>query len=99
MTPPVPADHSPVATPAATWFYSGLDLSESTEVHPADGTGRPLRLDVAPWVRGATVAFLCLGILLRFRQYLFDRSLWYDETLIALNIIARPVSRLIPPLD
>ena len=99
MTPPVPADHSPVATPGATWYYSGLDLSESTAVQPADGAGRPLRLEMARWVPGATVAFLFLGVLLRFRQYLFDRSLWYDETLIALNIIARPIPRLIPPLD
>ena len=99
MTPPVPADHSPVATPGATWYYSGLDLSESTAVQPADGAGRPLRLEMARWVPGATVAFLFLGVLLRFRQYLFDRSLWYSETLIALNIIARPIPRLIPPLD
>ena len=40
-----------------------------------------------------------LGIVLRLRQYLFDRSLWLDECLIALNIIRRSPAQFLTPLD
>jgi dolichyl-phosphate-mannose-protein mannosyltransferase len=43
--------------------------------------------------------FLILGILLRLRQYLFDRSLWLDESMLALNIIRRSAVELLKPLD
>ena len=54
------------------------------------------------WSRGAGVvqwALLVLGVTLRVRQYLFDRSLWLDECLLALNIIRRSPSALLQPLD
>jgi hypothetical protein len=44
-------------------------------------------------------AFVVLGILLRLRQYLFDRSLWVDESMLALNIIRRSPAELLKPLD
>jgi uncharacterized membrane protein len=44
-------------------------------------------------------AFIILGILLRLRQYLFDRSLWLDESMLALNIIRRSPAELLKPLD
>lgn len=39
------------------------------------------------------------GSLLRVRQYLHNRSLWVDESSLAINIIPRSVSRLFLPLD
>jgi hypothetical protein len=54
------------------------------------------------WSRGAGVlqwALVVLGVTLRVRQYLFDRSLWLDECLLALNIIRRSPSALLQPLD
>ncbi len=47
----------------------------------------------------ATGALLLVGILLRLRMYLFNRSLWFDETLLTLNILHRPFSELVPPLE
>jgi 4-amino-4-deoxy-L-arabinose transferase-like glycosyltransferase len=45
---------------------------------------------------GIIIAF---GILLRLRQYLFNRSLWLDEALIVFNIINRSFSGFFEPLD
>src|SRR5712692_1214244 len=42
---------------------------------------------------------ICCGALLRLAQYLFNRSLWFDEALLAHNIINRSVSGLLKPLD
>ena len=45
------------------------------------------------WVCGAPVTerivwgFVVIGVLLRLRQFTFDRSLWLDESALALNII------------
>ena len=36
-----------------------------------------------------------LGIALRFRQYLFNRSLWFDEASLALNVVDRDVTTLL----
>jgi hypothetical protein len=43
--------------------------------------------------------FLAIGTLLRLRQFLFDRSLWLDESFLALNIIHRSPLGLLSPLD
>lgn len=40
-----------------------------------------------------------LGVILRLRQYLTNRSLWVDEASLALNIIERSFSSLTLPLD
>lgn len=51
---------------------------------------------------GTTLAIwivIGLGILLRARQYFFDRSLWIDEALLANNIIQRSFFGLSLPLD
>jgi Dolichyl-phosphate-mannose-protein mannosyltransferase len=40
-----------------------------------------------------------LGILLRGAQYLANRSLWYDELMLASNIVNRSFSQLLLPLD
>jgi hypothetical protein len=42
---------------------------------------------------------LLLGVLLRLRQYLFNRSLWLDESLLTLNLLSRSAPELLKPLD
>ncbi len=46
-----------------------------------------------PWV------IIGLGVVLRLAQYLFNRSLWLDESLLTLNVIDRSFSELLQPLD
>jgi len=46
-----------------------------------------------------TWVFLTLGVVLRIRQYLFNRSLWLDESMLSLNIIRRSAAELHKPLD
>ena len=36
-----------------------------------------------------TWVFITLGVLFRLRQYVFNRSLWLDESMLSLNIIRR----------
>lgn len=38
-------------------------------------------------------------MLLRIAQYAHNRSLWFDESLLALNILHRPFGHLLQPLD
>jgi len=40
-----------------------------------------------------------LGVFLRLWQYSANRSLWFDEALLALNIVHRPFALLLQPLD
>lgn len=42
---------------------------------------------------------ICFGILVRLVQYLFNRSLWADEAVLALNIVNRSYLELLQPLD
>lgn len=42
---------------------------------------------------------VALGIILRLRQYLANRSLWVDEASLALNIVQRTFGALTLPLD
>src|SRR5678815_3767993 len=44
-------------------------------------------------------ATLLLGLVLRFYQYLMGRSLWDDETHLALNFMKYGFVRLLQPLD
>jgi hypothetical protein len=43
--------------------------------------------------------FILLGIVLRLRQYIANRSLWVDEASLALNIVNRTYVGLTQPLD
>ena len=45
------------------------------------------------------LAIICFGILVRLVQYLFNRSLWADEAVLALNIVNRSYLELLEPLD
>jgi hypothetical protein len=46
------------------------------------------------------IALIALGVLLRLWQYAANSSFWLDEIAIALNVVSRPLSRLIAePLD
>src|ERR1043165_8221185 len=50
-------------------------------------------------IKWAFILILFLGLLLRFYQYLMGRSLWEDETHLALNFMSRGFGRLAKPLD
>ena len=45
------------------------------------------------------VLLVCLGLVLRFRQYFFNRALWADEAALALNLVKRSFGELTQPLD
>lgn len=47
----------------------------------------------------AAWGLIALGLLLRLRQYLANRSLWLDEAMLALNIIQKDVWGLFGKLD
>jgi hypothetical protein len=44
-------------------------------------------------------AIICWGVILRLTQYLSNRSLWFDESLLTQNIVHRSFSELLKPLD
>jgi hypothetical protein len=46
-----------------------------------------------------SLIIICFGILVRLVQYLFNRSLWADEAVLALNIVNRSYLELLQPLD
>jgi hypothetical protein len=46
-----------------------------------------------------TQGLLVLGVVLRLRQYLFNRSLWLDESLLVLNLLTRSAAELLKPLS
>jgi len=51
-------------------------------------------------IEWAIVGWLVLaGVALRLRQYLAGRSLWLDESMLALNIVGRDFWGLLQPLD
>jgi len=45
------------------------------------------------------VIILGIAVLLRFIQFVGDRSLWLDESMLALNIVSRSFMELFKPLD
>jgi dolichyl-phosphate-mannose-protein mannosyltransferase len=53
-----------------------------------------LRGSASPWWILATA-----GMLLRVVQYAHNRSLWFDESLLGLNILHRSFGQLLQPLD
>lgn len=51
------------------------------------------------WQRAAIVVLLGLGVALRLRAYLANRSLWLDESYLVLNLLERDFAGLLRPLD
>jgi uncharacterized membrane protein len=49
--------------------------------------------------RNQIIILLLIGLGLRIVQYIADRSMWYDEAAIVDNIIDRPISDFLKPLD
>jgi hypothetical protein len=89
-----PEKHETAARPRLYGLCSGLLKRQRvpTGRHSgkilSDGCG--VRLE---WV------IISIGIVLRLAQYASNRSLWFDESLLALNIINRSFSDLLLPLD
>jgi hypothetical protein len=54
---------------------------------------------VSRWGSAAAAAMMLLGLALRLRPYLANRSLWMDESFLALNIMERSFGQLTQPLD
>lgn len=46
-----------------------------------------------------TIFLVGIGVLLRLRYYLANRSLWFDEAMLTLNILERDFAGLLQPLD
>lgn len=75
----------PTASPAAAVTLPALD-----------GESR----DRTAWlVLAGVAAILVIGVALRLERYFAGRSLWLDESLLAINVLERPLSRLADPLD
>ncbi|ERT09589.1 dolichyl-phosphate-mannose-mannosyltransferase family protein [Lyngbya aestuarii BL J] len=49
--------------------------------------------------RTLSVGFVIFGVVVRLVQYLSNRSLWFDEANLALNIVNRSYLQLLAPLD
>ena len=54
------------------------------------------KLDI---IKIASFFIIFVGIFLRVWQYAVNRSLWFDEALLALNIVNRTFIGLTQPLD
>lgn len=50
-------------------------------------------------IHGALYVVIGLGIGIRIFQFLYNRSLWYDEATLALNIVQKDFVQLAAPLD
>jgi hypothetical protein len=73
-------------------------LGSSIDPAPGPTLGRTLGW-TGPRAWLVPVALCALGAALRLWQYAVGASLWADEANMALNIVERPVSRLLGPLD
>jgi hypothetical protein len=67
------------------WRLAAGQLGNSSQL-----TGRLLRL--------LLVCAACLGVAVRLLQYCGNRSLWFDEAMLSLNILDRGVGQLARPL-
>jgi hypothetical protein len=70
---------------------------------PASGSiailSRFRKLEHASISRYLAVGIILFGIVLRIGQYIANRSLWFDEAMLALNIVGRSFGGLTQPLD
>ena len=58
--------------------------------------GEPNTRRFAGWLAAAIIT---VGVVVRLRLYLARRSFWDDEAAVALNLVSRPFSDLLGPLD
>ena len=59
----------------------------------------PLRSVASFYLNRLTIVALAFGVTIRLQQFLFRRSLWLDEALLASNIVRRSYGDLLQPLD
>ncbi len=60
---------------------------------------RCVKGDGPPWLQLVAVAAAVVGVGLRVRMYLENRSLWLDPAMLALNVVNRDASELLGRLD
>ena len=76
------------------------DVPRRLQVGP-EGTAEPIPSDgtASRWPTIALIPVAALAVALRLRMMLVGRSLWLDETALALNICGRSFAGLLKPLD
>jgi uncharacterized membrane protein len=72
---------------------------ESGTQPPAERSPNAIRAEWTPNAIRAAWALMMFGALVRIAQFVHNRSLWYDEALLALNIVSRSPAHLLKPLD
>ena len=85
---------STVSTPAPIQPGRRSSLRRSPEKSRRIAFG--IRIDA---YRLSVVILVALGVALRVREYASDRSLWLDESWLALNIVDRPLAQLFGDLS
>jgi 4-amino-4-deoxy-L-arabinose transferase-like glycosyltransferase len=97
--------HQVAATGAAVGFASAeernINISENeipAHSNPA-AAPHPARTRDSISYRFLAWGLVALGIVIRLRMYLADRSFWRDEAALALNVIHRSFAGLFQPLD
>lgn len=78
--------------------YEDADLSSAPcRAHPGQRLAGFLWRAGSGWHTFAALAFV-FGLVVRLRQFFWDRSLWVDEASVTLNILHRSPSHLLKPL-
>ncbi|HEX7960698.1 MAG TPA: glycosyltransferase family 39 protein [Terriglobales bacterium] len=77
-----------------------LPLIVETQAEPGKTSGPHPALK-ARWSSSAVISLslLFIGVVLRVIQYLHHRSLWFDEAMLAVNLLNRSYAQLLQPLD
>lgn len=91
------AGHCPACWKVAGWLIRLAQIKKPMVADFKSITFR--RIGTVNWCLVTAQALLVLGILIRLVQYLANRSLWFDEAMIALNILDRGPFGLMQPLD
>jgi hypothetical protein len=77
------------------------DLVDDQRLSPVGQFLRKVQLDDRGLNNSTRLVWIiiCCGAIFRLGQYLFNRSLWLDESWLALNIVNRSFPQLLKPLD